>query len=80
MCPLCQAREEMDRLLDDRTDITEANILDLFKELKSVHKEITTIKTALGLNPEPRWAWRPLQRAHEIMFGSRSKTRENPLK
>ncbi len=46
-CPLCQARERMDELLDAKTDIDQENIAELFKRVDRIEKQVKR------LLPEP---------------------------
>lgn len=54
-CPLCEAREKLDEIINAKTDIEEADIFDLYHELKLVQHRIKRVEKQLGITPRKRW-------------------------
>ncbi len=56
-CPLCQALVDNEILIDARTDIDEADIFDLYGELKLLTRRVLRIEKLLGLAPLKKHWW-----------------------
>jgi DNA repair exonuclease SbcCD ATPase subunit len=60
-CPLCKQRLELDHMLDDREDIDQANIEQLFKEIKRLDKSVKGLELVLGVRHRKLWNLLPIR-------------------
>lgn len=63
VCPLCNEMDLLAEVLDEKEDIDQQNIEDLYKEVRAVRREVNELKRYLGLKTEhkmPKWwpAWK----------------------
>jgi hypothetical protein len=71
VCPLCIQREAMDAMLDERVDIDQQNIADIYRELKEFRRWRKKADKILFPNEQPS-LWHKLLRPRQI---STNKTR-----
>jgi len=65
-CPLCRTRLQLDRILDDRNDIDEANIAEMDRELKKINRRLAIVEATVGISNDSKWSWLPKLHARAI--------------
>lgn len=64
VCPLCRTQAGFNDVLDDRDDIVEQNIVELFKDVRRLTKQVRRLEKRLLPQNKGSWWTRNYQNVH----------------